>query len=102
MDGVILYEHNKVYSTLGLGASAKWGAGGAIDGAQAIFMGAQALGVATIGSSNMEESDNTDYNNRQGLAYGRMIGMLKPQYILQSGGAREDFGVISLKTAAAA
>lgn len=103
VDGVILYEHNKVFNTLGLGASAKWGAAGAVDGAQALLMGAQALGLATIGEGTWGESDLTDYGNKAGIGYGRKIGMLKPRWISPNdGNTREDYGIVSIKTAAAA
>lgn len=103
VQGVILYSHNKVFNTLGLGASSKWGAGGAIDGAQAILFGACAAGIALLGNVDMNESDNTDYKNRPGLAAGRKIGMLKPQFIKpEDNNAREDYGIISIKSAAAA
>jgi N4-gp56 family major capsid protein len=104
VDGLILYEHNKVFNTQGLTTTNKWGSSGTVDGAQALLMGAQALGLATIGSSSMNESDNTDYKNRAGIAYGRKIGMLKPQFItpnIDETGA-EDYGIVSIKTAAAA
>lgn len=103
VDGVILYDHQKVFNTLGADAGSKWGAGGNVDGAQAIFMGAQALGFATIGGAQYEESDNTDYKNRPAIAYGRMFGMMKPQFVSRyDSGTKQDFGVISVKTAAAA
>jgi N4-gp56 family major capsid protein len=102
VDGVILYEHQKVYNTLGAAASSKWGSGGNVDGAQAVMMGAQALGLAMIGNAEWEESDNTDYKNRPGIAYGRMVGLLKPQFkSVYDSMNREDFGLIHLKTAAA-
>ncbi len=105
IDGVILYEHPKTYNTFGLTDSVdKWGSGNDVDGAQAMLMGAQALGFATIGTPDYEESDNTDYKNRKGLSYGRIIGLLKPQFKSRftSGSGVEDFGLIQLKTAAAA
>ena len=103
VDGLILYEHPKVYNTLGLTATNKWGVGGNVDGAQALMLGSQALGFATIGTPDYEESDNTDYKNRKGLSYGRIIGILKPQFKSRfTDNSLEDFGVINLKTAAAA
>lgn len=102
VQGVVLYEHRKVYNTSGLGSNAKWGAGGAVEGAQAILMGAQALGFATIGDGKWAESDNTDYGNRPGIAYGQMFGILKPQFKpTASASAREDYGTVAVKTAAA-
>jgi hypothetical protein len=67
------------------------------------MLGAQALGLAMIGNAEWEESDNTDYKNRPGIAYGRMVGLLKPQFkSIYDSNNREDFGIIHLKTAAAA
>jgi len=103
IDGVIIHEHNKTFNTLGIASGSKWGSGGTVDGAQALVMGSQALGYATIGNAFMKESDNTDYGNRPGVGYGQQIGMLKPQYKARvDSNSREDFGLVSLKTAAAA
>lgn len=102
VDGAILYEHPKVYSTLDALGGARWGAAGTVHGAQASLLGAQALGFAQIGNAEWEESDNTDYKNRPGVAYGRIIGMLKPQYkSIYDDLGKEDFGLLSIKTAAA-
>ncbi len=100
---VVIYDHQKVYNTLG--TATKWGAGTTVNGAQAFLMGAQALGYAALddGTPGMDESDNTDYGNRPALGIHRIIGMLKPQYKSKyDANAREDYGVISIKTAAAA
>ena len=104
IDGIIVHEHNKTYNTLGAtSGSDKWGSGSNIDGAQALLMGSQALGYATIDNAQMEESDNTDYKNRPGIGFGRKFGMLKPQYRSRvDGNLSEDFGLVSLKSAAAA
>lgn len=101
--GVVIHEHNKVFNTLGLSSGSKWGSGSTVDGAQALMIGSQALGLAILGSMFSRESDKTDYNNRPGIGVGRKIGMLKPQFnSLPDSGTREDFGIISVKTAAAA
>jgi len=109
VDGVVIHSHNKVYNTSGLASGSKWGSGSTIDGAQALLLGAQAGGLATIGSMFWRESDKTDYNNRPGIGIGRKIGMLKPQFLSvydETAGpgtaTRQDFGVISVYTAAAA
>jgi N4-gp56 family major capsid protein len=103
VQGVVIHSHNKVFNTLGLGSGNRWGAGGTIHGAQHALLGAQALGLATIGNTDMAESSSTDYGDKPGIAIGRMMGVLKPQFkSTPDGGSREDFGVISLKTAAAA
>ena len=92
-----------MFNTLGLASASKWGAGGLVDGAQALLLGAQALGFARIGEPNWNESDNQDYGNRQGVAYGRMIGLLKPQFrSIYDGNTAQDFSVLAVKTAAAA
>lgn len=103
VDGVVLYDHNKVATTLGLASASKYGSGGTVDGAQALLLGAQAMGLATIEDTAYDESDNTDYGNRPAISVGRMIGMLKPQFTsLEDSLTEQDFGVISLYTAAAA
>lgn len=100
IDGVLIYEHNKVPSTLGLTSTNKWGIGGLVDGSQALFFGAQALGFTKIGGTRYEESDKRDFNNRPALGVARMFGMVKPQFASLtdlSGGlpTKQDFGVIS-------
>lgn len=101
VDGILVYEHPKVYTTLG--TATKWGAGTNVNGAQALLIGAQALGFARIGQPSWNESDNKDYGNRQGLSYGAMIGYKKPVFAsIYDGGANEDFGIMSIYTAAGA
>ncbi len=103
IDGLIIYDHNKVPTTFGLASSSKWGASGTVDGAQALLLGAQAIGFATLGQMGYLESDNTDYGNRPGIATGRMLGILKPQFnSIPDTNTKQDFGIISLYTAAAA
>ncbi len=101
IDGAIIYKHRKVANTSGLTSGNKWGSGGTVEGAQAIAMGAQALGFATIGNAWWAEAEITDYGNRPGIAYGRMFGLLKPKFKSPSNNnSREDFGTVSLYTAA--
>lgn len=102
VDGLILYEHPKVYNTLdATSGTAKWGSGMTVDGAQAMLMGAQALGWATIGDTIWAE-DTKDGGNRPIIFYGRLFGMLKPQYKSQyDSNTRQDFGLLHIKTAAA-
>jgi N4-gp56 family major capsid protein len=103
IDGCVIYEHNKVPNTLGLPPGQKWGAAGTVDGAQAMLLGAQSLGFATISDMEYEESDNTDYKNRQGISVGRMFGMVKPQFSSPTdGGTKQDFAITTLYTAAGA
>jgi len=101
--GLVIHSHNKVFNTLGLSSGSKWGSGSTIDGAQAMLLGAQAAGLATLGNMNFTESDKTDHGNRPGVGVGRKIGMLKPQFkSLTDASTRQDFGCIAIKTAAAA
>lgn len=108
INGLILYEHNKVYNTLGLGSGSKWGATGTVDGAQALLIGAQALGYAHIGEDQWNESDQTDYKNRVGVAYSFMCGIVKcvfdSIFDLDTNGnnTSQDFSILSYYTAAAA
>lgn len=109
VDGLYLYEHNKVYTTLGAtSGTGKWGSGSTIDGAQALLMGAQALGWARIGEPEWEESDNTDYKNKQGIGYGMMVGAIKSKFKsledldASSLPTSQDFSLLSIYTAAAA
>mgnify|MGYP000140236988 CR=1 FL=1 len=103
VEGLIIYDHQKVANTFGLASSSKWGSGGTVDGAQALMLGSQALGFAQLGNVEMAESDNTDYGNRPGMSVGRVIGMVKPQFkSIFDSSTKQDFGVISLYTAAAA
>lgn len=114
VDGLVIHYHPKVVNTSGLTPGSKWGSGGTIDGAQGLLLGAQAGGIATLGSMFWREAVLTDYGNRPGIGVGRKIGMLKPQFLsiydpssgalgpTPGGATRQDFGVISLYTAAAA
>lgn len=103
VQGVVLYDHNKVFNTFGLSSGSKWGSGGTVDGAQAQLLGAGSLGYAQLENPFWREAEITDYGNRPGIGVGRKIGMLKPQFkSIYDSNAREDFGTIAIKTAAAA
>lgn len=102
VDGKVIHCHNKVFNTGGLASASKWGSGGLIDGAQAMLLGAQAGGIATLGNMFWRESTLTDYGNRPGIGVGRKIGMLKPQFkSVFDSSTKQDFGTIAVKTAAA-
>lgn len=101
---VVVYDHQKAFNTLGLNSGSKWGAGGTVNGAQAMLIGAQALGFAQLsdGTPGWAESDNTDYGNRPAIGIGRIIGMLKPQFKSRyDNQSKEDYGIVTIKTAAA-
>ena len=102
VDGLILYEHRKVINTSGLGATSKWGAASTVEGAQAILMGACALGFTTLGGGEWIEGDQNDYGRKPAVGYQQMLGILKPQFKPKaSSSSREDYGTIAVKTAAA-
>lgn len=99
VDGLYLHEHRHVYNTRGAATGSKWGGGGAVDGCQMLFCGAQALGMADIGNAYWDE-EYDDYKNSQGISIGKILGFLKPQFTTQySGGTVEDHGLISVYTA---
>ena len=104
---VVIHDHQKVFNTLGLSSGSRWGSGSTVHGAQAMLLGAQALGFAEItgdtGAGWRENPGTNDFGNRQSIGYGRKMGLLKPQYKSKyDANAREDFGILSVKTAAAA
>lgn len=103
VDGIVLYSHNKTCNTFGLASASKWGSGGTVDGAQALLMGSQALGYATVGEMAYSEADINDYGDKPGVAIGQMFGMLKPQFTsIPDSLTKQDFGLLSIYTAAAA
>ena len=96
VDGLYLHEFRHVVNTRN--ATTKWG-GGAIDGCQVLFCGAQAMGFADLGDPEWNE-EYDDYKNRMGIETGKILGFRKPQFYTQySGGTTEDFGVLSIYTA---
>lgn len=102
VDGLILYEHRKVINTSGLTSGVdKWGSGNTVEGAQALLMGAGALGFTTLGGGEWLEGDQNDYGRKPAVGYQQMLGMLKPKFKPSSTAAAEDYGLISFKTAAA-
>ena len=99
IDGIYFHEFRHVVNTRLAASGSKWGAGGAVDGCQILFCGAQALGMADIGNPEWVEK-GFDYENQQGISTGKILGFKKPQFYSQySGGTTEDFGVISLYVA---
>lgn len=99
LDGIYFHEFRHVYNTSG--TATKWGSGNAIDGCQILFCGAQAMGMADIGSPTWVEEDD-DYENQQAISTGKIFGFLKPKYMTQYGpspNTEQDFGVISVYVA---
>jgi len=98
VDGVMIHEFRHVFNTSGAADGSKWGAGSAIDGARALFCGAQALAMADIGLPTIEE-ETFDYGNQHGISIGKIFGFLKPVYNSDVDVGEQDFGVITLDTA---
>jgi N4-gp56 family major capsid protein len=107
VDGVMIHEFRHVFNTSGAtsgssgnagAAGYKWGAGANVDGARALFCGAQALAMADIGLPEMVE-DTFDYGNQSGISVGKIFGLRKPKYNSDISGSVQDFGVIALDTA---
>lgn len=107
VDGIMIHEFRHVFNTAGAtsgsssnagAAGYKWGAGANINGARALFCGAQALAMADIGLPEMVE-DTFDYGNQSGISVGKIFGLRKPKYNSDISGSVQDFGVIALDTA---
>ena len=92
IDDIYLHEFRHVPNNR---LNPDWGVGVDVEGCQILFCGAQALGMADIGSPEWNEK-GFDYDNQQGISVGKICGFLKPQFTTQySGGTVEDHGVIS-------
>jgi N4-gp56 family major capsid protein len=93
IDGVVIHEHNMVYSTTG--TATKWGAGNAIQGTRSLLCGAQALGMADIGSPEWDEK-TFQYGSQTGINVDKMFGFLKPKFYSIYDSSDQDFGVIAV------
>ncbi len=93
LDGVVIHEHNMVYSTTG--ATVKWGGGTPVDGTRTLFCGAQALGMADLGTPEWDEK-TFQYGSQTGINVDKMFGFLKPKFYSTADGSTEDFGVIAV------
>ena len=95
IDGLYIHEFRHVYNTLGAASGSRWGAGGAVHGARILMCGSQALAMADIGDAEWNEK-GFDYDNQQGISYGKIFGLMKPQFQSQySGNTVQDFGVLA-------
>jgi len=100
VDGVVIHEFRHVFTTHAAAGGSKFGTvSGNDEGQRALFCGAQALGMADIGTPYWDE-DYFDYKNQPGISVGKMFGFLKPQF---KGNPRdpstvEDFGIITVDT----
>ena len=99
VDGLFIHEYRHVFDTLGATSGVdKWGAGNDVDGQRVIFAGAQALGMADIGSPTWVEK-GFDYDNQQGISVGKIFGFLKPVFRAVTTTTDEDHGLLVCDTA---
>lgn len=99
IDGIYFHEFRHVPNTVGAASGSKYGATGTVDGCQILFCGAQALGMADIGSPEWVEK-GFDYENSQGISVGKIMGFLKPKFgTIYENNSVEDFGVMSVYVA---
>jgi len=103
VDGVMLFAHNKTPTTIGAASGSKYGAAGTVEGAQGLLVGGQSLAMAKVGNMEWTESKNDDHGNKKSAGIETMFGVRKPVFQSEpDGNTTEDFGVISVYTAAAA
>ena len=100
VDGLLVQEFDHVYDNRAAAAGKKFGVSGNDVGQRALLCGAQALGMADIGTAEWVEKD-FDYENQLGISIAKMVGFLKPQFKgnPSSYQTKEDFGVITVDTA---
>ena len=95
IDGAVIHEHRLVYNTLGAASGSKWGSGGTVDGTRALLCGAQALGMADLGTPEWVEK-KFDYDSKNGVSVDKMLGFLKPKFYSIYNRSVEDFGVLAI------
>lgn len=103
VDGMLISEYHHVYSNEGAAAGDRFGTTGNDIGQRVLFCGAQALGMADIGTAEWVE-DKFDYGNNYGISVAKMVGFLKPQFKgnLSSYDTKEDYGCMTIDTAVTA
>lgn len=97
IDGLVIHEHRLVYNTSGAASGSKWGAGGTINGTRSLLCGAQALGMADIGSPDWVEK-RFQYDSQTGINVDKMFGLLKPVFFSIYDNSAQDFGVLTVDT----
>jgi hypothetical protein len=102
VDGIHIHEFRHVPTTFGASVGNKWGESGGVDGCRALLCGAQALALVELGGGYWDE-DKFDYNNRGGIAYGKIFGFKKPKFKFAKSSSdtdvKQDYGVIALDIA---
>lgn len=95
VDGAVIHEHRLVYNTKGAASGSKWGAAGAVNGTRTMLCGAQALGMADIGTPEWDEK-SFQYGSQQGINVDKMFGLLKPKFFSIYDLSVEDFGIVTV------
>ena len=95
IDGVVIHEHRLVYNTKGAASGSKWGSGGLVNGTRTLLCGAQALGMADIGTPEWAE-ESFQYKSQQGINIDKMFGILKPKFYSIYNKSVQDFGVLAI------
>ena len=101
VDGVMIHDSFYIVTTRGVSAPNKFGATGGAEGQRALFLGAQAGGVADIGDMGWHESDVNDYGNQPGIAISKIWGIGKTQFkgSWDDHANLQDFGIITVDSA---
>ena len=98
VDGLVIQTSRMIYNNHNAATPDQWGAAGDVTGTRALLLGAQALGMARLGSPEWVEK-KFNYDTQLGINVDQMIGFVKPQYEndwLDDGAQKEDFGVIAV------
>jgi N4-gp56 family major capsid protein len=107
IDGLVIHEYRHVFNTYGATAGTitnvgwpgyKWGATAAQNGQRTLLLGAQALGIADLGTPYWNE-EVWDYDNQNGVSIGKIMGMKKPVFHSIYTCNAQDFGVIAVDCA---
>lgn len=95
IDGVVIHDHRLIYNTKGAAPGSKWGAGSNINGTRTLLCGAQALGMADIGTPEWNEKE-FQYGAQQGINVDKMFGLVKPKFYSIYNQSVQDFGVLAI------
>ena len=98
VDGLMIHEYRHVFNNAALPDGSRAGASTDVTYQRTLFVGAQALGMADIGSPEWVEK-GFDYDNQQGISIGKIFGFLKPKFHSNIDNAVEDFGLLVIDNA---
>lgn len=95
VDGIVFHEHRLVYTNRGAGAGNMWGAGGNVAGTRTLLCGAQAIGMADLGTPEWNEK-TFQYGSQNGVNIDKMFGLVKTKFYSIYDKSVEDFGIVTL------